>query len=586
MAKLDESRRRWLALVKATAKAAQARRERCLSYVLFGHDDQQGKHGWSVELRQSGGRVGVDDIALPRPSSQLADDPDRPILVLLSALCDHGSLPHLTGSLGAVALEQMLATGRLYIEDEAERPLALGAPLKTALAWYRGADGRYRIGSERSPSADLLPVTPPWYLDAANRTCGPLATGLPHAVAATLVSAPTLTMAEARLVRDRLAAVPAALPLPSAIVDLGMVTPVPRLTLTTHRPPSAEPQDLAWLELDYAGMLAAPDPAQPAPLCHSGPDGRVRMYRDREAELRIWSKLAGLHLEALVREPTRIGFRTRDGASWRALVERDLPALRREGWCVAVAPDCRWHAVAVGDRNGENWRTVPLDGPQRVLYETVRTTMRQRIRAALEDADAVRAQRLLRDASQKLHQICWNPRLLRLAAARGVERSVKLDLLTALLPAMLAEGRRVLILADPPALRRLIAAHLAENGIATIEHSTQPLAPSSRATVYLEGTKTNPGRHARLGVDTLIRYSTWPRPTENGHDTKSTRADPEMPARVYELITENTIEERFPAWHARQPLIAGRLLASDATTQELSLSDLEQALEALLQPPT
>ncbi|MBK1700879.1 DEAD/DEAH box helicase [Thiococcus pfennigii] len=583
MAKPDAAVRDWLARIATAADEAPGVRGRDLRYVLTRPGGTPEAPGWAVALYEARGPGDCVEVAFDEPPSGLADDRDDPILALLAGRPGDGSPIPLTGRLGALALQQMLASGRLHLQGDPGRALRRGAPLATALRWVRGGDGRYRVASERHPPAELLPVMPPWYLDAASGTCGPLASGLPDALAATLIAAPALTARAARIVRERLAALPVALPLPGEVedIDLGIVTPIPCLTLATQHGPSAPARDLAWLALDYAGLMTAPDPAQQTSLTRRGADRTIRLYRDREAELRIWSQLAGLRLEPLVRETTRIGFQAHDAAAWRRLIQHDLPALYRGGWRIRIEPDCRLRDLADEDRDGEHRRSTALDGAQRTLYETLRTTALGRIRAALDEADASGALRLLRETVLRLRQVCNEPRLLRLAAARGISRSVKLDLLMTLLPPILAEGRRVLIVADPPALRRLIEARLAEQGI-TARQPRAGAPASTRDTVELAGTPRGRSRRARTGADTLIRYAPWHGP--NTEDWGG-RGPEEGPARLYDLVTEGTIEERFPAWQARYPAIAEALMAGDRTNERLAVRDLELAVAALLQPP-
>ncbi|WP_207436421.1 hypothetical protein, partial [Sabulibacter ruber] len=88
---------------------------------------------------------------------------------------------------------------------------------------------------------------------------------------------------------------------------------------------------------------------------------------------------------------------------------------------------------------------IDLDGPQRDLYESIRVAMDERVRAEVRKLGLARSHILILDALLKLRQACCDPRLLKIPAAGKVKHSAKLDRLMEMLPALVADGRRVLL---------------------------------------------------------------------------------------------------------------------------------------------
>src|SRR4029077_20127797 len=88
---------------------------------------------------------------------------------------------------------------------------------------------------------------------------------------------------------------------------------------------------------------------------------------------------------------------------------------------------------------------VELHGAQRDLYETVRASMHERVRAEIAARGLAQSHIIVLDALLKLRQVCCDRRLLKLDAARKVKESAKLDLLLEMLEELLPEGRRILL---------------------------------------------------------------------------------------------------------------------------------------------
>ncbi|CAN5246256.1 hypothetical protein BH10PSE16_BH10PSE16_21200 [soil metagenome] len=112
----------------------------------------------------------------------------------------------------------------------------------------------------------------------------------------------------------------------------------------------------------------------------------------------------------------------------------------------------------------ESVTRIELSGKQADLYETIRLSTEKAVREALAEKGLARAQIQILDALLKLRQVCCDPRLVPLASAKKVTQSAKLEHLMAVLPQMLAEGRRVLLFSQFTSMLALIEDALQAHG--------------------------------------------------------------------------------------------------------------------------
>ena len=108
---------------------------------------------------------------------------------------------------------------------------------------------------------------------------------------------------------------------------------------------------------------------------------------------------------------------------------------------------------------------IELGDAQSDLYETVRAAMDERVRAEIAARGLAQSQIVVLDALLKLRQICCDPRLLKLDAARKVKDSAKLARLLEMLEELLAEGRRVLLFSQFTSMLELIEQDLKARAI-------------------------------------------------------------------------------------------------------------------------
>jgi SNF2 family DNA or RNA helicase len=122
-------------------------------------------------------------------------------------------------------------------------------------------------------------------------------------------------------------------------------------------------------------------------------------------------------------------------------------------------------------------RPLELAGPQRDLYETVRVAMHEKVRREVAEKGLARSHIVVLDALLKLRQVCCDPRLVKLTAARQVSASAKLDHLMEMLPPLIEDGRQILLFSQFTSMLDLIKPVVAETGIEFVElRGTRPTA--------------------------------------------------------------------------------------------------------------
>ena len=235
---------------------------------------------------------------------------------------------------------------------------------------------------------------------------------------------------------------------------------------------------------------------------------------------------------------------------------------------------------------------VELSGQQADLYETIRLGMEKTVRDALSTQGLAKSQITILDALLKLRQVCCDPHLLKLTAARKVKASAKLEQLMELLPEMLSEGRRILLFSQFTSMLTLIEAELAKRKLrwvkltgqsqkrdALIEQFTSGQVPLFLISLKAGGVGLNLPQ-----ADTVIHYDPWWNPAvENQATDRAHRIGQTQSVWVVKLVAQGTIEERILALQERKAALADSMY-SGATARKQPLfteSDLAELLRPL-----
>jgi superfamily II DNA or RNA helicase len=391
----------WLTRVAAAGQDMRPAGQEHLVYLL-----KPAARGVEVELRivrplKTSGRLSkgrplvLGNLAESHTEPTYMLPGDTEILKLLRSISS-GSwpmVPVLTGALGHLALERMIATGRCHWQQQDEPALTRAEPRPLVISWEQDADGflnlTFGVGDaaeapEPGPgtSAELLLTDPPCYLDPLRQTVGELQThGLRTAQLKELQRAPRLPQERAegvsKLLLKEFPDLPLPTPTPVSVTSVTDAAATPYLTL--HGGRGGADAHRLHLDFDYAGHRL---PAQPAES-HSVIDtdtGLVDVTRDPAAEA---AALAALIEHGFVptdqnqpaRGPIHLAADGDDALTragqWSALLREGLAQLEAQGWRIAFDESFRlrfesgdWEAAIDEDDEeaaGNDWFGLRFD---------------------------------------------------------------------------------------------------------------------------------------------------------------------------------------------------------------------------------
>ncbi|OGB10372.1 MAG: helicase [Burkholderiales bacterium RIFCSPLOWO2_12_FULL_64_33] len=291
-------------------------------------------------------------------------------------------------------------------------------------------------------------------------------------------------------------------------------------------------------------------------------------------------------------------------ARWRKPIEENGETLRAQLLSQRVRPFIlrrRKQDVATElPPRTEVIQRVQLQGKQRELYEAVRTTADKQVRRALERQSFDGAQITILDALLKLRQVCCDPRLVKgtTKTAHTMERA-KLELLADMLPALVEEGRRVLVFSQFTEMLGLAAELLDTLALPylTLTGQTPPrqrgavvrqfeAQDETSAPILLVSLKAGGLGLNLTAADTVIHLDPWWNPAvEEQATARAHRIGQDQPVFVYKLVVEGSIEERMLELQARKAALAQGVLGHDAEgAVKFSEADLHALLAPLSEP--
>ncbi|MGH8413703.1 MAG: SNF2-related protein [Gammaproteobacteria bacterium] len=312
--------------------------------------------------------------------ARFVTDTDRDLLRWLEALraeqpgVRDGSYP-LRGSAGAHVLARIIATGRCHWHSKDNLALTPSSTRDGIPAWFTDKEGRQHLACRATPPVDaVLPINPPWYVDAAKHQCGPLKTGLPDALAEQLFTAPVLAPEDAGPVHAALRRYikKDSSTLPTVFKSGGTVRPVPVPCLRLfHESLSIDyghqwqirssrlDVPLAVLSFDYDGVrIESGEAGEFRTRLANG--ALLQIGRDAAAEAKAIKTLRGYSFirAADLRSFSALSRRTahafllnddtdRDAALLKFSIEA-VPALRAAGWYIDMAADYPFRTAEAG----------------------------------------------------------------------------------------------------------------------------------------------------------------------------------------------------------------------------------------------
>jgi SNF2 family DNA or RNA helicase len=229
-------------------------------------------------------------------------------------------------------------------------------------------------------------------------------------------------------------------------------------------------------------------------------------------------------------------------------------------------------------------RRITLGAEQRELYETIRATLYEKVLAEVAEHSLGQSRIIVLDALLKLRQACCDPRLVKLASARKVEGSSKLDDLMEMVGEMIPEGRRILLFSQFTSMLDLIKPRLKEAGIPFVElrgdtrDRGEPVRSfeAGEVPLFLISLKAG-GRGLNLtSADTVIHYDPWWNPAvEDQASDRAHRIGQTKSVFVYKMIASDTVEERILELQERKADLANIAFSEEGDVATLDFDDID-----------
>ncbi len=270
-----------------------------------------------------------------------------------------------------------------------------------------------------------------------------------------------------------------------------------------------------------------------------------------------------------------------DKAAHKRLVSRIKPFLLRRTK-EEVAPD-------LPEKN-EITELVPLAAGQSAFYETLRSAMDDRVREAIRTKGLNASRITVLDALLKLRQVCCDPGLVKLDAARKVSESAKRARLMEMLEKLIAEGRRVLVFSQFVEMLNLIETDVKAHNwdYLMLTGRTKKRAElidrfqSGKTPIFLISLKAGGVGLNLTAADTVILYDPWWNPAvERQAMDRTHRIGQDKAVFVYRLVAEGTVEAAIQELQARKQALADNLFEENGTGP---MALTENDLTALFQP--
>jgi superfamily II DNA or RNA helicase len=367
----DDLRRVSIAVAKKKARPVGARQQ--LFYILkwtadrlrFGVEIRKGKYPESAEEWWK-----VDRALITPP--QFVTEEDLGILRLIWAERGHETGLRAFGlgpKHGAEILQRMVASHRLYPEDDLGLPLNAGATRPASIGWQVDGMGFQRPYLIPEPTAGMIiAVDPPWYLDLNDGETGPLDVAGNPAVISRLFSLPPLSASEAAQVADALSEQAPELLLPAEdvkarlrLVDAPLQSILQIETLHTHgqRTWRGYPQSFSGGLFDVARVIFRYADADIRPEEKSEfitlPEGEtIRLKRRPEAESKALAALVASGMQKIPSHtlhtfgsPPEGIYGLADEGRWPPFMQEGIGQLKEAGWQVEFPDDFRHHVIEV-----------------------------------------------------------------------------------------------------------------------------------------------------------------------------------------------------------------------------------------------
>jgi superfamily II DNA or RNA helicase len=294
--------------------------------------------------------------------------------------------------------------------------------------------------------------------------------------------------------------------------------------------------------------------------------------------------------------PELLGARAEFQRHFRLPIERNGDDLRMSALRERVAPfvlrRMKEQVAKELPEKTELLRPVELEGEQRDLYESIRLAAHSDVRKALRNKGLTGSAIAILDALMKLRQVCCDPRLVKLPAARSVTQSAKRSLFFQLISAQLREGRRVLVFSQFVQMLTLLSEGLLERGIRHVTLTGQVPDRQRRidafqngdVEVFLISLKAGGTGLNLTRADTVIHYDPWWNAAVQAQaNDRAHRIGQLRPVFVHSLIASGSVEERMLSLQRRKRWLSDSLFGTDerGDRPRLELAEIEHLFAPL-----
>jgi hypothetical protein len=235
---------------------------------------------------------------------------------------------------------------------------------------------------------------------------------------------------------------------------------------------------------------------------------------------------------------------------------------------------------------------IEMEGPQRDLYESIRLTMEEKVRKAIQSKGLSRSHIVILDALLKLRQICNDPSLLKLKTSKKVKHSHKLAFLLEMVATLIAENKRILLFSSFTSMLTIIEEAFGKAGYSTVKLTGQTkdrITPVERfqnneVQIMLVSLKAGGTGLNLTAADTVIHYDPWWNPAAESQATdRAHRIGQDKPVFVYKLVCKETVEEKIIEMQQNKKRLIDNLFeAQEKGIAKLSKEDLEHLFASAL----
>ncbi len=199
---------------------------------------------------------------------------------------------------------------------------------------------------------------------------------------------------------------------------------------------------------------------------------------------------------------------------------------------------------------------IELNEAQANLYETIRLTMSDEIKQALQKSQGTENKIIIGNALLRLRQVCCHPSLLKLTSIDDKQESAKLNWLKTMLPNMIEQGQKILLFSSFTSMLDIIQENLQTLKIDSIKLTGQTPAnkrgqlidqfQNGKIPVFLISLKAGGAGINLTTADTVIHYDPWWNPAAEAQASdRAHRIGQDKNVFVYKLITKGTVEQKI-----------------------------------------